>query len=209
MVVSLLRLLPHLYFFFLSFHFGVICTMFRHRYLDLRTKRLQHNIRTRAAVTRHIRRVLEDNYSFLEIETPMLFRSTPEGAREFLVPTRRRGDFYALPQSPQQFKQVRRTGRAPNLLSFSDGSFFFFFFFFFFCIGFFSYPSSFVASSCFFTVIRFHVLLAVCGLPSNMQLLMAGGFERYYQIARCFRDEDSRSDRQPEFTQVGLVGGGT
>merc|ERR1712018_104747 len=111
----------------------------KHRFLDLRHKLLQDNLKTRTEMMYKMRNFLCDN-GFMEVETPTLFRRTPGGAREFVVPTHIEDHFYSLVQSPQQFKQ----------------------------------------------------------------LLMVGGVNKYYQIARCYRDEGAKPDRQPEFTQLDI-----
>ncbi|XP_063397245.1 aspartate--tRNA ligase, mitochondrial-like [Mytilus trossulus] len=115
-------------------------TRMEYRYLDLRNKFMQKNLRTRSTMVMKIREFLCNDHGFVDVETPTLFRRTPGGAKEFVVPTRQKGKFYTLPQSPQQFKQ----------------------------------------------------------------LLMVGGIDRYFQIAKCYRDESSKPDRQPEFTQVDI-----
>ncbi|KFQ28450.1 hypothetical protein N331_10663, partial [Merops nubicus] len=112
----------------------------RYRYLDLRSARLQRSLRLRSQLVMRMREYLCNLHGFVDVETPTLFKRTPGGAKEFLVPSREAGKFYSLPQSPQQFKQ----------------------------------------------------------------LLMVGGLDRYFQVARCYRDEGSRPDRQPEFTQIDI-----
>ncbi|CCG82773.2 Aspartyl-tRNA synthetase,mitochondrial, partial [Taphrina deformans PYCC 5710] len=126
---------------FLPNNEGVVDSLVRaqHRQIEMRSDHLGSALRQRARLKSQLCGQLEKQ-GFMEVETPLLFKSTPEGAREFLVPTRKKGQFFALPQSPQQYKQI----------------------------------------------------------------LMAGGIHRYYQFAKCFRDEDSRADRQLEFTQLDL-----
>uniref|UniRef100_A0A182P0H8 Aminoacyl-transfer RNA synthetases class-II family profile domain-containing protein n=1 Tax=Anopheles epiroticus TaxID=199890 RepID=A0A182P0H8_9DIPT len=111
-----------------------------HRYIDLRNRELQHNLRLRSQIIMMMRECMINDYGFVEVETPTLFRRTPGGAQEFVVPSRKAGHFYSLVQSPQQFKQM----------------------------------------------------------------LMVGAIDRYFQIARCYRDESTRPDRQPEFTQLDI-----
>ncbi|XP_015687489.1 aspartate--tRNA ligase, mitochondrial [Protobothrops mucrosquamatus] len=112
----------------------------QYRYLDLRSIQMQYNLRLRSQVVMRMREYLCNHYDFVDVETPTLFKKTPGGAKEFVVPSREAGKFYSLPQSPQQFKQ----------------------------------------------------------------LLMIGGLDRYFQVARCYRDEGSKPDRQPEFTQIDI-----
>ncbi|XP_063795746.1 aspartate--tRNA ligase, mitochondrial isoform X2 [Pseudophryne corroboree] len=112
----------------------------QYRYLDIRSAHLQYNLRLRSTMVMKMREYLCNQHGFVDVETPTLFKRTPGGAKEFVVPTQEHGKFYSLPQSPQQFKQ----------------------------------------------------------------LLMVGGMDRYFQVARCYRDEGSRPDRQPEFTQVDI-----
>ncbi|XP_053376239.1 aspartate--tRNA ligase, mitochondrial-like [Mercenaria mercenaria] len=111
-----------------------------YRYMDIRNKQMQRNLRLRSKMIMKIREFLANEHEFVDVETPTLFRRTPGGAKEFIVPSGQRGKFYSLPQSPQQFKQ----------------------------------------------------------------LLMVGGIDRYFQIARCYRDEGAKPDRQPEFTQLDI-----
>uniref|UniRef100_A0A670HSP7 Aspartyl-tRNA synthetase 2, mitochondrial n=1 Tax=Podarcis muralis TaxID=64176 RepID=A0A670HSP7_PODMU len=112
----------------------------QYRYLDLRSVQMQYNLRMRSQVVMRMREYLCNRHGFVDVETPTLFKKTPGGAKEFVVPSREAGKFYSLPQSPQQFKQ----------------------------------------------------------------LLMVGGLDRYFQVARCYRDEGSKPDRQPEFTQIDI-----
>uniref|UniRef100_UPI00398F6BCE aspartate--tRNA ligase, mitochondrial isoform X2 n=1 Tax=Pristiophorus japonicus TaxID=55135 RepID=UPI00398F6BCE len=112
----------------------------QHRYLDLRSSQLQYNLRLRSQMVMRMREYLCNLHGFVDVETPTLFKKTPGGAKEFVVPSREPGKFYCLPQSPQQFKQM----------------------------------------------------------------LMVGGLDRYFQVARCYRDEGSKPDRQPEFTQIDI-----
>ncbi|XP_053997232.1 aspartate--tRNA ligase, mitochondrial [Hylaeus anthracinus] len=131
---------PNLPLFIREFNKAKESTQMRHRYLSLRYPELQRNLRLRSRVIAKMREYLIKECNFVDIETPTLFKTTPGGAQEFVVPTRHLGQFYSLVQSPQQFKQ----------------------------------------------------------------LLMVGGFDRYFQVARCYRDETARHDRQPEFTQLDI-----
>ncbi|KAK3789441.1 hypothetical protein RRG08_035136 [Elysia crispata] len=134
------KCMPILPFEVQSFHKVNEALRIKHRYLELRLPQLQRVLRTRSKFVLAVRTFLSEHHGFVEVETPTLFRRTPGGAREFIVPTHIPGHFYSLPQSPQQFKQ----------------------------------------------------------------LLMAGGLDRYFQIAKCYRDESTKPDRQPEFTQIDL-----
>ncbi|GFN73530.1 aspartate--tRNA(asp/asn) ligase, partial [Plakobranchus ocellatus] len=134
------KCVPILPFEVQNFHKVNEALRIKHRYLELRLPQLQKVLRLRSKFVLAVRNFLSEDHGFVEVETPTLFRRTPGGAREFIVPTHIPGRFYSLPQSPQQFKQ----------------------------------------------------------------LLMAGGLDRYFQIAKCYRDESTKPDRQPEFTQIDI-----